>query len=771
MSRIFVSLVISLSLGVSLHAQVNLRPGDWQAFLNHRSTIQSVSHVGMVYTISSGGLFSYNPSNEEVQTYSTVEGLSDINPTTIYQDPINQVVYIGFQDGTLNFFEDPRDISVISDISRNNSFVAKAINGFDSDENFLYTATDFGVVIFRLENRLPAFTVQQFGTNASRSPVSAITIFNGRIWATLAQGELYSAPVGFPNLTDPSIWRLENGLNGLPIGISILEAHANSTSIYARTESTVYVNRGGNWEVSSEFNKSYSNIFVQENMVGASINVEVKVVPEGRAPLVFFATGVAEHVLELDGEYFVAKRFSGVDRRLASGEMIDITPSGPGSNNVTEIVAYQGEVYIAPRGYSSGFVPQVFNDGIYYFQPETGWETLNAGDELDPLRVNSSFARAFYDRNTETAFLGSFGKGIVEIKNGELQAFYDCLNSGLSTISGVCLADNPLFLDTRISGLSVDNQGYLWVTQTFAEEPLLVKSPDDQWFAVPNNRFRTNTEFIGMITDDLGSKWIINRRKGLIVYNDSNTPENLQDDKVVNLNPIRTNRDAECDPTSEALSIVKDLDGFIWVGTNKGVVVYFDPFTAAFGDPVEGTRPVFNGRCLLENEQILSIAIDGANRKWFATENGVFLLNETGEELIQHFTTQNSPLLSDRVNHISIDQATGQVFFATDKGIISYASSATESVVGCQEVLVYPNPVFTDFDGDVVIKGSSRDATVKITTVSGRLVRELRANGGTTTWDCRDIRGEKVHSGIYLAMISDDDGDNACIGKFTVIRR
>ncbi len=770
MQRIFFICGILL-ISPFLAAQVNLRPGDWQAYLNHRRAVASVSHMGWIFSITSGGMFSFDPATEEIQTYSTVEGLSDINPTTIYQDPRNEVVYIGFQDGSINFFQDPGEIRIITDISRNNSFVAKAIRDFTSDENFLYVATDFGVVIFRLENRLPAFTVQQFGNKVSRLPVASVTIFNGRIWATLEEGELYSAPVGFPNLSDPNIWRLENGANGLPLGLDILEAKGNSQAIYARTENTVYVNRGDQWEISPEFNNRYNHIFVQKDMVGASFVSETKIVPDIGAPFVFFITGAVEDVLLANGEYYIAKTFRGVDRRLSSGEIVDITPSGPGSNNATEIATYNGEIYIAPRGYRSGFVPDIFRDGIYYFKPETGWEILDSEEELDPERVNTSFARAFYDRNTGTAYLGSFGKGIVVLKNGELQTFYDCENSGLSTISGVCLPGDFNFIDTRISGLSVDDQGYLWVTQTLAEEPLLVKSPEDEWFAVPANRFRTSTEFIGMISDDLGSKWIINRRNGLIVYNDNGTPEDLQDDRIVNLNPIRTNRDGDCDPTNEVLSIARDLDGFIWVGTNKGVVVYFDPFSAAFGEQVEGTRPIFNGRCLLENEQILSIGIDGANRKWFATENGIFLMNETGEELIAHFTTGNSPLLSDRVNHVSIDQATGQVSMATDLGVIGYQSQATESVVGCQEVLVYPNPVFTDYDGDIVIKGSARGATVKITTVSGRLVRELRANGGTTTWDGRDIRGDKVHSGVYLAMMADDDGENACIGKFTVIRR
>jgi len=756
-----------------LFSQTNLRPGDWRAYLHHGRAIESIYHRGWVFSITSGGMFSYDPATQEIQTYSTIDGLSDINPTAIHEDPINEVAYIGYQDGTINFFEDPRDIRVITDIARNNFFVAKAINDFDSDEGFLYTATDFGIVIFRLDNQLPAFTVRQFSNESSRIPVVSVTLFEGRIWATLEGGELYSAPIGFPNLSDPNIWELENGVDGLPLSTVVLEAKGNQSALFARTENIIYERRNGSWQRSSRFTNSegYNHLFVQEDMVGVS-RLSAEVLVNDTELLGIFTAGAIVDVLRTpEGEYFIAKQFRGVDRRLTNGEIINITPSGPASNIATDIAAYQGEVYVAPRGISGDFSPARDLSGVYYFQPEVGWTILDRESGLDPERVNNNFARAFIDPNTQTAYIGSYARGIVVLQNGTLQTLYDCDNSGLSTIFGVCLAEDLNFQDTRVSGISVDDNGYLWATLNLAQEPLVVKTPDDQWLQVPDNRFGVPTEFIGMISDELGSKWIINRRKGLVVYNDNRTPEDLQDDRVVNLNPIRTNQDENCDPTSEALSLAMDLDGAIWVGTSRGVVVYYDPFSIAAGEPVLGTRPVFNGRCLLENERVLSIAVDGANRKWFATANGVFVTNEDGTDQVQRFTTQNSPLLSNRVEDIAIDQATGEVFFATDRGVISYASDATESVTGCDEVFVYPNPVFSDYDGDVVIKGSGRGVTVRITTVSGRLVRELTANGGTTTWDGRDISGEKVHSGIYLAMMSDDDGENACIGKFAVIRR
>ncbi|MEM6631408.1 MAG: hypothetical protein AAF694_17135 [Bacteroidota bacterium] len=754
-----------------LLAQLGLGNGQWRAYLNHSNALQTAEFNGILYSITLGGMFSFDPVTQERQTFSTVEGLHDINPTRLYHDAAQNILYVGFADGTINFFEDPQQIRTITDISRNTNFTAKAINDFVSDAQFLYVATEFGVVIFNLATRLPAFTVTQFGNNASRLPVENITLYNDRIWAKLERGQLFSAPIGFPNLSDPSIWTLENGLDGLPAGNSVLEARGNTEALFARFAETVYVKQNGTWSIDPRMDERVDKLYTQPGLVAVSRLDRITSYVNGEAPLTFFIVGNVEHVFRsTTGQYYVAKTFRGVDRTTPEG-IVNITPSGPASNISTEIATYNGEIYVAPRGYNSSFTPVPDGSGVYFFSPETGWSNLNRDGGLDPDRVNTGFARAFLDPSTRDAYLGSFGRGLVQLRNGELQAFYDCENSGLSTrLEGVCITTD-LFTDTRVSGMHVDQRGNLWVSQTFAQEPLVMRTPEGNWIQVDESRFRTSTEFIGMVGDELGSKWIINRRKGLVVYNDNFSPEDLSDDRVVTINPIRTNRDDECDPSNEALALAVDLDGFVWVGTSKGVVVYFDPFSIANGELVEGTRPVFNGRCLLENERILSIAVDGANRKWFGTENGAFLINETGEEQIQQFTTQNSPLLSDRVNHIAVDQATGQVLFSTDKGIIGYQGDATESQIACDEVFVYPNPLFTDFDGEVVIRGSARGSRVKIVTVSGRLVKELIANGGTSTWDGRDLQGNKVASGIYLALMANDEGENPCIGKFAVIQR
>jgi hypothetical protein len=200
-----------------------------------------------------------------------------------------------------------------------------------------------------------------------------------------------------------------------------------------------------------------------------------------------------------------------------------------------------------------------------------------------------------------------------------------------------------------------------------------------------------------------------------------------------------------------------DLDGDVWIGTAQGIVIFECGSGVFEEDRCRGTlRPVEQDgyfEYLLTTEEIQTIAVDGGNRKWVGTRNGVFLVSSTGEKQLAHFTVDNSPLLSNSINDIAIDQERGVVYIGTENGITSFQSDA---VLGeryhLSKVEVFPNPVYTSYEGPIAIRGVSRDAVVKITDINGRLVYETRALGGQAIWDGRDYQGKRVHTGVYLVF-------------------
>ena len=163
--------------------------------------------------------------------------------------------------------------------------------------------------------------------------------------------------------------------------------------------------------------------------------------------------------------------------------------------------------------------------------------------------------------------------------------------------------------------------------------------------------------------------------------------------------------------------------------------------------------------------------VDGANNKWIGTaDSGVFLVSPNGQETKYHFTTNNSPLPSNTINDIDINSVTGEVFIATAKGMVSFKGTATTGVENLENVVIFPNPVRPEFNGNVAVTGLMDKSNVKITDIEGNLVHEAIAEGGTILWDTKAFGKHKVASGVYMVLISSDDGLETKVKKVMIIR-
>ncbi|HHG86267.1 MAG TPA: Por secretion system protein, partial [Bacteroidetes bacterium] len=268
--------------------------------------------------------------------------------------------------------------------------------------------------------------------------------------------------------------------------------------------------------------------------------------------------------------------------------------------------------------------------------------------------------------------------------------------------------------------------------------------------------------------DDFGNKWIIANGAGIAVYNENGTLDDASDDNFKRLNVVQG---AGGLPNNSVYAITKDRKGLIWVGTLEGIAVYASPGSVFSDNFADASCPVIDGFCLLRDQRVSTIAVDGANRKWLGTNTGVYVVNPQGNRLLEHYTTENSPLFSDEIRDIQIDPSTGEIFIGTAKGLISLMGDATRGKETSKDLYVFPNPIPYDYDGTVAITCSVTDAEVRITNVAGQLVRALDALGGQAIWDFRDVAGRRLAPGIYLAMVTSSEGKNAGIAKFVVLER
>jgi len=287
------------------------------------------------------------------------------------------------------------------------------------------------------------------------------------------------------------------------------------------------------------------------------------------------------------------------------------------------------------------------------------------------------------------------------------------------------------------------------------------------------NQNQVNLFFDDLIIDQYNQKWgVIARSGGLFVYNDNNTISNSNDDQY----KIMKNLAGEGNlPSMAVFSIAEDLDGEVWVGTDKGIGIFYNPSAIFSGSNFDAQQIIITegeyGQYLLSEEKIKCITVDGANRKWIGTEkSGVFLISDDGMEEILHFTSYNSPLFSDNIYDITISPTSGEVFIGTEKGLISYRSDATNGEKTQSTTKVFPNPVRETYNGTIAISGLVTDANIKITDINGNLVFEGYSKGGQASWNGKNKNGERVSTGAYLVFSTDINGIEKIVSKILFIQ-
>jgi len=423
------------------------------------------------------------------------------------------------------------------------------------------------------------------------------------------------------------------------------------------------------------------------------------------------------------------------------------------------------DLWVAAGGHASNWGKIYNGDGVYSFVDET-WESYNRFNGITAFDTISDMVCIAVDpNNTTRAYVGTWQSGVMEFLDGEVANIYDHSNSSLQKW--------PAGNYVAISGLAFDNNNNLWVANSGAPSMISVKETNGTWTAFALGSGASGTDIGNMIVDNYNQKWVLMRAdNSLLCFSERATISDPTDDKVKILSNAAGNGSL---PGSKILSIAQDLDGELWLGSNEGIGVIYSPenvFETGASYDAQRILVEVGGytQYLLESESVTAIAVDGANRKWIGTERaGVFLLSPDGTEEILHFTSENSPLYSDFIIDIEINGETGEVFFGTQGGIISYKSTATNPNPTNTDVVAYPNPVREGYSGTIAIKGLVGNADVKITDISGTLIYSTRAEGGQAVWDGRNFDGRKAQTGVYLIFSGDDEGKENLVTKILFI--
>ena len=473
--------------------------------------------------------------------------------------------------------------------------------------------------------------------------------------------------------------------------------------------------------------------------------------------------------MDADGVYWLGDRNLGLIRAEDSWKMEEIRPNGPFSKNVFALSTLGKHVWVATGGHASDWSKRYSRDGACHFDG-MWWNNINR--KTDPFmseeNITDVVCVAVDPFDTTVTYVGTWGDGLLKFKDDEFVVRYDQTNSTLEPWI-------QAMEYTLISGLDFDSHGNLWVANSGANNLLSVMDRNGQWRSFNLGGVNNGIDISVMMIDNHDYKWII-RRLGsddkVIVFNENGTLDDLSDDQVKSLRCVAGQGGIS---GSNVNCFTVDRNGTVWLGTDSGPC-YFSDTRKIFSenhydagvvlvprnDGTGQADPLFN------EISVLSIAVDGNNNKWFGLETGVFEMSPDCRTQLLNFNTSNSPLPSNSVNSMVINDD-GEVFFGTEVGLISYRGSATPGGTTNTNVVAYPNPVRPGYSGYVGIKGLVEDALVRITTVDGAFVTELIAEGGQAVWDCTALDGSRVQPGIYLVFVSTREGTQRYATKILIM--
>ena len=469
---------------------------------------------------------------------------------------------------------------------------------------------------------------------------------------------------------------------------------------------------------------------------------------------------------------YVSRTYS-VDQDLLA-KAKTLSPGGPENNLFGFMRFYNGKLYSVAGGFSY----DKDNDyaGIVQIYDKGSWTIAgHAVDSLDDHKI-TDMSTIDIDPTDGSHYFVAGRSGLYEFRNNRFVKSFSYDNSPLKSAATIVQPTKGYVL---VFTVKFDRGGNLWVFNSqSAGAPILRYTRGGEWEEYDAAALKASNMSLLMMTNAMFDRdsllWCVNGhfiQHGVVCYQPSSNGTNLYNSFV--------NEDGTILDVREVNDIEEDLEGNIWVATSVGplYINYADKTKSSEEQVFQQYKVPRNDGTdladyLLSGVSITGIAIDGANRKWFSTlGNGVYLVSADNNTEVHHFLTNNSPLLSDNVSAVAIDKSTGEVFFATDKGLCSYVSDASQTVdkMSKDVTYAYPNPVKPGYTGPITITGLTYDADVKIVTTSGVLVAQGRSNGGSFVWDGNDLDGKRVASGVYMVQTATSNGDKGTVCKIAIV--
>lgn len=739
--------------------------GQWKN-INTYNQVNAVDYASQkFYVATNSGVFIYHKDEDYIEPFSKANGMNDIGVTQISFDPLTKTAVVAYKNSNIDLWKGNK-FENISDIRLSNIAGDKTINHISSHLGKAYVSTGFGLVIIDIKGRKIDKTIH-FYDQQNLIPINQSTILNNHIYIATDNG-IYSSSLDNNMIENGASWQVEHNNKSNFISQhhhqvifsddnKLFKIEQNNKTIMYEAEENIQfldANDEAIW-----FKTMHQSNAYKLNTLGNIIDSVKTEIPSSIITLGDNTQWIGDKSPYNYVDDFGFRKFTGYNTKQK------FMPKGPGVQDAYDLDVYDGRLYIAHGAYDddtyirrhqrSNFSSYINNDWRHYY-----W--------LSNENYIEDFTRIVLDPHSEKFYVGSASCGLLAYKNHNDYVLYD---------GDKLPAYGTSYPEVYVGGMALDKNGNLWITTNYGTNELNVLVDEEiiKMKAIANNGGAIPHSAMDVIIDDWGHKWFttISNNAGLIVYDDKGTIDDISDDRyrVFQSGAGRGNL-----PSSNTKSVVKDLAGNIWVGTDNGIGIFycagnpFDTNCEAYLKKVTNVDDDFVGH-LFQEQIINTIAVDYANRKWIGTPHGAWLVEPDGEIELLHFNENNSPLPSSFIRKIKIDPANGDVYFITDAGIAVYRGDTKEVKRDLEEALhIYPNPVPANYQGQITIDNLTEQADIRITDVNNNLVYKTVSRGGRATWDGYDYTGAKAQSGVYIVYVLSKDGSMKQTGKFIIYR-
>jgi len=700
--------------------------GQWREHYNNKS-VKDIIKGDKIYGATTNQVFSID-SKKNVELIGKSNGLNEIGIAAMAWDELNQQLIIAYNNSNIDILKGD-NIYNINDILVSNLYANKKINSIKIWNGWALLSTNFGIVVVDLIKHEIKDT--WFPNNNRQAMVTyQIALTTDSLYAITEEG-LFSTVI-------KNNWIGLNGWNTLTkynnLGLNKIVSNANTVIVYNSQSlfqlpsiTSLYTTNATihqvNWTAAGEILLTLSY---------ASSGAVLKLNADKSTTVIIDSTQLLDPIATLadQNDLWVADSSRGLLLKNTSNQWISL--DGPADY-------IRGKSFINATGLLAPFHGNANGFAAY---TSLGWKNFT---KYNSTNLPNCMASTIDPKDqswwlTAKAALIHFNPNTNTIEN---------------SLPSNAMGD---YVD-----LQFGSDGNLWVIQD--QQGLFLKK-DNVWtsYLLPNGFIKKGLS--NMLVSKQGQVWMIApQNQGLYMY---------QSTQVYNtafwkqLTTAKSNGNL---PSSHVTSLVEDLAGAIWVGTDNGIGILncgdiSKEICDAYLPPIKNSNGFIG--LLFQKETVNCMAVDGANRKWIGTNNGTWLLSADGREIIEHFTKNNSPLPSDTLLQILIDPNQGEVFFNTNTEMVSYKGTATAGAKTQNEIAIYPNPVGPEYHGPIAFKGLVENAMVKITDLNGRLVFETRSLGGQAIWNGKTYEGQKVASGVYLVLVRDDAGNEKGVGKLVI---